>query len=237
MISTPKPYWLWIEWKIDLSENKKDNLKGILDMSFNDMIEKTTIDTINEYNIFYNMDIHRDDINFLFFRDRDSFDNAVWLWQKSENWVRAYAKGNNIYLFDIDVLEEVTWWYHKKDIWNYIRCVKHELWHSFYRYFLNKNYFRMNRLNEGMSIYLSWQLTEKTRPKKFEKFLNYWCKTWNGIYKEAWFVVELLINKYGKENIFQLITSLWYIHSEEEFSEKFKEIYWFELNYTNLNSL
>jgi hypothetical protein len=44
-----------------------------------------------------------------------------------------------------------------------------------------------------------------------------------------------LIKKYGKDHILQLIKSLWTISSKEEFFEKFKEIYGFELSYETLN--
>ena len=54
-------------------------------------------------------------------------------------------------------------------------------------------------LDEGFAIYTSNQLSTKERPKEFKNFLKYYSYEDEKVYLEAGFVVEGLINKYGKE--------------------------------------
>lgn len=218
-----------------LTKRENHDLDEILELSYNNLVEKILDQVLSEYNNFYGMKLEKDDIKIHRFTDRESFDIAVWA--KTENWVRANTKWKDIYLFEFDSLEKATWWYHKKDVWNYIRCVRHEIAHTFYWCFLEGKYLRINRLNEGMSIYLSWQLSEREPLKKFEAFLNYWQWVWKGVYQEAGFFVAFLIEKFGKEKIFELIKSLHYLNTEEDFLVKFKEVFWFDLEYTAINTI
>ena len=58
-----------------------------------------------------------------------------------------------------------------------------------------------------------------------------------GIYKESGFFIELLVNKFGKEKLLELIRRLPEINSEESFKKLFKEIYGFELSYGEVNRI
>ena len=56
-----------------------------------------------------------------------------------------------------------------------------------------------------MSIYLSGQLIEKRKPEKIEKCLEFRNTTGDEVYNEAGFVIQILIEKHGKEKILNLI--------------------------------
>ncbi len=197
-------------------------------------LDKIKEATIEEYNNFYNMNIDKSIIKIYIFKDRQTLDKIKW--RKTENRMIANTKWTHIYLYDLDKIEEISKWYHKKNISKYNETIRHEIAHSFYWLYLNWNYFRANRLNEGMAIYLSWQIKRKNKPVKFKNFLDFRDNEWEQVYIESWFIIEFLINNYGKEKILELIKSLWKIKSKEEFFGKFKDIYWFELTYENINT-
>jgi len=199
-----------------------------------ELIDQTKEDAVATYNEFYWMDLNPVNIKIHTMRNRETMDQVQW--RKTENWNRATTRGSYIYMFDMDIIEEATWWVHKKDIWNYTRCIRHEVAHTFFWTYTNWNKFHITRLNEGMSIYLSGQLIEKRKPEKIEKCLEFRNTTGDEVYNEAGFVIQILIEKYGKEKILKLIKASWTISSKEEFFEKFKEIYGFELSYETINA-
>lgn len=206
-----------------------------LQYRLDETIDKIKEEAIDEYNSFYNMNIDKSTIKLYIFKDRQTLDEIKW--KKTENRMIANAKWTHIYLYDLDKVEEISKWYHKKDISRYHETIRHEIAHSFYWLYLNWNYFRANRLNEGMAIYLSWQIKRKNKPVEFKNFLNFRDNEWEQVYIESWFIIEFLINNYDKEKILELIRYLWKIKSKEEFFETFKDIYWFELTYENINKL
>ena len=58
-----------------------------------------------------------------------------------------------------------------------------------------------------------------------------------GVYEESGFVVELLVNKFGKTKLLKLIKTLHTTNSEKQFKKLFKDIYGFNLNYREINKL
>jgi hypothetical protein len=198
-----------------------------------ELIDQTKEDAVAKYNEFYWMNLNPVNIKIHTMKNRETMDQVQW--RKTDNWNRAVTRWNYIYLFDLDILAEATWWVHKKDLWNYTRSIRHEVAHTFFRTYTNWSKFNITRLNEGMSIYLSGQLVEKRKPVKIENCLEFRDTIWDAVYNESGFVIELLINKYGKDKILELIKSAGKISSKEEFFEKFKEIYGFELSYETIN--
>lgn len=118
----------------------------------------------------------------------------------------------------------------------YLKLIKHELAHIFFSKLSNGR----NKpvwLSEGVSIYASNQLKNKKKPEAFKNFLKFGEKKGKGVYEESGFVVELLVNKFKKEKLLNLIKNLSKANSEDSFKALFKEIYGFELNYENINKL
>ncbi len=200
-----------------------------------ELIDQTKEDAVAKYNEFYWIELNPVNIKIHTMKNRETMDQIQW--RKTENWNRATTRGSYIYIFDIDVMEEATWWVHKKDIWNYTRCIRHEVAHAVFFTYTNWSKFSITRLNEGMSIYLSGQLIEKRKPEKIEKCLEFRNTTGDEVYNEAGFVIQILIEKHGKEKILNLIKASWTISSKEEFFEKFKGIYGFELSYETINTM
>ncbi|MCF7835052.1 hypothetical protein K9M48_03265 [Candidatus Gracilibacteria bacterium] len=206
-----------------------------LQYRLDETIDKIKEEAIDEYNSFYNMNIDKSTIKLYIFKDRQTLDEIKG--KKTENRMIANAKGTHIYLYDLDKVEEISKGYHKKDISRYHETIRHEIAHSFYWLYLNGNYFRANRLNEGMAIYLSGQIKRKNKPVEFKNFLNFRDNEGEQVYIESGFIIEFLINNYDKEKILELIRYLGKIKSKEEFFETFKDIYGFELTYENINKL
>lgn len=160
--------------------------------------------------------------------NRKLFDKI--LRKKTEGWHGATSTREAIYILKYGKIQNI----HSKE--DYYAIIKHELCHQFYD-ILSKRNFKPIWLDEGLAIYLSGQLLEKKIPIKFGNFLKFYSKFGKEVYQESGFAVELLIKKFGKKKILQLIKSIGRIKTEEEFKRNFKKIYGFELNYKEINKL
>jgi len=155
--------------------------------------------------------------------------------KETEKWMTGWVYGKNIYVLKKENFEkESSHGVASKE--SYFRLIKHELAHCFFLV-LSNHKTNPDWLWEGVSIYLSGQLKHKEKPAKLESFLGYWGKSGRDVYKESGFAVEILVEKYGKEKLLELIKSLKDINSEEDFNKKFEEIYGVELNYDLFNEI
>jgi len=168
----------------------------------------------------------------IFVKTREEIDGLKG--KKTEPWVVGWADSGNIYVLDKDNFEKES--NHKYNEESYIALIKHELAHLFFSK-LSKGRKRPYWLNEGVSIYVSGQLKFKKKIEKFEEFLDFGEKSGKGIYRESGFFIELLVDKFGKEKLLELIRRLSEINSEESFKKLFKEIYGFELDYGEINRM
>lgn len=156
--------------------------------------------------------------------------------KKTESWVVAWASQyvKRIFVLDRNIIGQESSWKYTPE--TYTALIKHELGHLFFRS-VSKGRCIPLWLNEGCSGYLSGQTLLKKKPVKFEKFLESYSETKEGLYTESGFVVELLVNKFGKEKLIHLVRSLADIDGEDKFKKAFAEIYGFELNYEKVNEL
>jgi hypothetical protein len=136
----------------------------------------------------------------------------------------AFSKGDYIFLQD-------KYFKDKKEI---ERILRHELAHAFTYCIANSKKYKPCWLWEGIAVYISGENKNKTN-NLFNKFLKYYNFIDSNAYSESGFVVQFLVENYGKKKLVELIKSLKNINSEEVFSKKFKEIYKFELSYNQLN--
>lgn len=206
--------------------------------SFTDnLVDTIHEESIKELNEFYWVDYSKNYIKIFTIEDRETYDKINW--KKTENWMKWFAQWNNVYIFDIEVLENVTNWYHKKDIEKYGQTIKHEIAHCYFRNYSSwkSDKYPISRLNEWLSIYLSWQLKFKKPVNEFKEFLEFWDYWSKWVYAESWFVVKVLIDSFWKEKILLLINSIKNINSIEQIYENFERIYWFSLIYDNINKL
>lgn len=159
--------------------------------------------------------------------------NDVWD-KKSEDWQIGWADGRFAFMLDNEAMEANS--SHKKHSpEKYYSLIKHELSHIFFRH-LSKSSNGPKWFWEGVAIYTSGQLVFQKSIEKFERFLDSTDKTLPGLYEESGFAVELLVNKYGKEKLFELIKSLKDCSTNDNFVKKFEEIYSFAPNYEEFNN-
>ncbi|MAG01740.1 hypothetical protein CMI42_00210 [Candidatus Pacearchaeota archaeon] len=193
-------------------------------------IEKDYKKAISELGNFFELNWEFNKPRIFLVKNRVTIDKI--LGKKTEDWVVGFVNKADVYMLDRENYEKESC--HKFSEEEYSKTIKHELAHSFFQVisgFKNKP----DWLWEGMAIYLSDQDETKNKPKEFSEFLDYYEKSGPGVYKESGFVVKLLVEKFGKQKILELIKSLMSINSKKEFQDKFKAVYGFELNYGNIN--
>jgi len=194
-------------------------------------IEKDYEKAMSELDSFFELNWKFNKPRIFLVKDRKTINKI--LGKKTEDWVVGFVNKTDVYMLDKENYEKESC--HKYSDEEYSKTIKHELTHSFFQVisgFKNKP----DWLWEGIAIYLSEQDKTKNKPKEFNEFLDYYEKGGPGVYKESGFVVQLLVEKFGKQKILKLIKSLKDINSKKEFEDKFNKIYGFELNYKNINN-
>ena len=148
-----------------------------------------------------------------------------------------WAEGRNVFILDNNAMEKES--SHKKHSdEQYVASIKHELSHSFFRHVSKaKNVSFPKWLWEGVAIYTSGQLVFKRKPTFFESFLEYYNSGGGKVYEESGFAVELLVNKFGKQKLLDLIKHLKDTENQEQFDGKFYEIYGIQPSYEEFNKL
>lgn len=195
-------------------------------------LEKVYDKCMNELEKFYDFKWNKNKPNIIIVNDRKTID-AFKGWN-TESWVVGWCKNSDVFILNRKNFEKES--NHKYNENEYVALIKHELSHSFFSV-LSKNTKKPYWFNEGVAIYTSEQNKFKKLPEKFKEFLKFFENYGSKMYYESGFVIELLVNKYGKKKLLKMIKALPYINSKEEFLKKFKEIYGFEVNYTNFNKL
>ncbi|MDP2628465.1 MAG: hypothetical protein Q8P15_01050 [Nanoarchaeota archaeon] len=155
--------------------------------------------------------------------------------RKTEKWVIGWSERNKIFLLNPKKYKKES--NHKYFRKEFIALIKHELSHSFFSMKTRRASYKPLWLNEGIAIFVSGQNKFKKKPEKFERVLSFYEEGGEGIYKESGFLIELLLNKFGKAKLIKLIEDLEKINSRKEFEKLFKRIYGFELNYEKINKI
>lgn len=176
-------------------------------------------ETIKELNNFYNYNINPD-FKIILLDKREEFD--IISGEKTESWMigRTINVIGKIIIFNIDAIERET--NHKKE--DFYKTLKHEIAHLYFFKISSKGHPKW--LNEGMAYFLAKQdykdLPLEQAVKAIDQFNSFDGKH----YPHSAKLVRLLIEKYGKEKIIELINS-WY-YKRDEFENNFKEIYGFK---------
>lgn len=162
--------------------------------------------------------------------------------RKTEDWVVGFGGSANagkaaIYLLDPDKYDSES--NHKKDDNRFKALITHELCHLFV-FHLQERTQPIGPMwwNEGICVYLSGQLKYHRKPEKFVGFLD---SSRNNnpkmAYDEGGYVIELLVNKFGKNKLTELIELLGNEKTDGEIKELFTRVYGFELTYDEMNKL
>lgn len=197
-----------------------------------DLIQSAYDSGIQELNDFWGINWINNKPNIFLFDSRKEIDEFKGT--KTEPWVVGWANNGNIYLLNFEKLGiESSKEYTREE---YSMLVKHELAHLYYKS-RSGGKETPRWLNEGLSLYLSGQLKTKEKPNELVGFINFFSEGGARIYDESGFVVELLVNKFGKDKMIQLVKQMVETKNEDDFNKKFKEIYGFELSYIKINEL
>jgi len=182
-------------------------------------IEKAYNQSIRELNKFFEINWKYAKPNIFLVQNRKVI-NAL-LGKKTENWIIAWSDKRDIFLLDKKNIEKESC--HKYSRETFEQRIKHELAHSFFEVLTNGSVFPL-WLNEGVGEYLVRQ-EKKNKPTKFKEFLKFYS-TWElEAYSESSLAIELLIKKFGKKRLLDLIKSLSKTKSKRDFEILFKRIY------------
>lgn len=196
---------------------------------FIDEICKESMDDLNE---FYEINwVHHLPVPIIV-KDRKAID--LLRREKTGPWLVGWAEGNKVFILDRGNFEEES--DHEYSPEKYYALLKHEISHAFYRV-LSEGHAKPVWLWEGVAIYTSGQNKMKRRPEIFKDFLGFYEKGGKGVYAESGFAVQLLVEKFGKQKLLDLIKRLKETKNERGFNELFRKIYGFSAKYEDFNKL
>ncbi|VVB83298.1 Uncharacterised protein [uncultured archaeon] len=199
----------------------------------NKFIEKIYNQTRKEFLKFYGLDNEIINPAVILLKNKQEIEN---LYGRKIGWLLGWENRNLFLLNPKNYEKESNYKYSDE---RFKEFIKHELSHFFFE-IVSKGTKKPMWLNEGVSIFLSGQYKHKKIPEKFEKFLDFYkfnheeCRS---CYQESGFVIKLLVDKFGKKKLVNLIRGLENIQDEKKFAKLFKKIYGFNLNYKNMNEL
>lgn len=198
----------------------------------NRFIEMVFRESMKDLSEFYGINWVIDTPKIVLLKDRKSI-NLLHA-KRTEPWFVAWADYNmrTVFVLDKKGLEKYS--SHKYSTDYYSALIKHEVSHLFYR-ILSKGRQGPVWLSEGVAIYTSGQNRLKTKPSKLKNFLSFYEKESFEMYSESGFVVEVLVKRFGKNKLLELIKSLQKVSSENQFNKIFKQIYGFRIGYGIIN--
>jgi len=207
-------------YDINTTQSNNTKVKGFYDKAMKELIDFYGVNWIENTPVIYLVD------------SRESFD--IISGYKTEDWVVGRALSyNKLLLFSPESYEKES--IHKYSDEEYYSLLKHELSHLFYIIFSKGK--GPVWLDEGFAIYTSNQLSTKERPKEFKNFLKYYSYEDEKVYSEAGFVVEWLINKFGKEKVIGFLKVLPNVNSKYDFKKEFEMYFGLELDYKSFKEL
>ncbi|MBN2095439.1 MAG: hypothetical protein JW727_05305 [Candidatus Aenigmarchaeota archaeon] len=189
--------------------------------------------SMKELELFFGIKWTKNRPNVLVVPDRRGFD--LIFGRKTPGWSVGLAPGRDIYVLDHENYAKNSTHEYSKE--HYRALVKHELTHVFCRVVSGKEMLYPFWLSEGLAMYLAGQNITRPRPLKFKSFLKYYTLHNEEVYAESGFAVELLLKKYGRRKILQLLKGLSGVASPKTFEELFAKIYGFRPTYGQFNGL
>lgn len=138
---------------------------------------------------------------------------------KTNPMIRGFSLGGNIYVLDLNYLNEKDNRPTTKD--EYEKLIKHELTHVLtWKY--KQNGYLPSWVMEGVAIHLSNQITLLAPIDKFEYI---YTDNYKESFREYGFAFKLLIEKYGTDKVFNLIRSSKSFKNNKDFESKFNELF------------
>ena len=148
---------------------------------------------------------------------------------KTKDWVVGWGWGRSA-IFILNPLNISKESCHDGSKYNIEQLIKHELCHSFLQKIFGSSKFKW--ISEGVSLYTAGQLGNYKTPKKFDGFLND-----ERIYQESGYAIKLLIEKFGKDKLFEFLKKQSDTSETEKLETVFKEIFGAKMDYSFFNKL
>ena len=155
--------------------------------------------------------------------------------RKTEGWTIGWSENHNIYILNKDKFSKESDHKQYSDE-EYAMLIKHEMSHSFST-ILACGVVRPKWLWEGIAVYTSGQNNVRVKPTGFKYFLEFFDEGGKNVYAEAGFAIQLLVEKYGKQKILDLIKISSKFKTKDEFNSAFKLAFNFEPTYVEFNKL
>ena len=193
-------------------------------------VEKYYLETLEKISKFFEVEGFKPP-NLILLENRKAI-NIAW-GKETASWVVGWYSGRAIYLLcPENYSAESSHTYSNEE---YKRLIEHEVIHFFYKALVGSN--RPLWLGEGLSVYLSEQYKEKTKPKEFEHFLKFYNQRDKNIYTESGHAIKLLIDRFGEEKLISFVKSLWKHKSPQDVETKFQETFGLPLSFDTFNKL
>ena len=157
-----------------------------------------------------------------------------WWHGDNQSWMTGWLEGRSIYVLDEATLKSEANKIAEPE--QYRALIKHELSHAFFN-IVSKGKVAPVWLHEGVAVYSSGQNLFRTRPSVFHKFLDFYDHVGKEVYTESGYIIQLLVDKFGKEKLFDLIKIAGAANSPEEFNALFASIYGYKPTYVFFNGL
>lgn len=171
-----------------------------------------------ELSSFFGVEIYFPSVFFI--NSRKQYDD-VWK-IRSKNWMVGGADGRKIFILDPEVYTIES---DHEDIRHFWQTLKHEYCHIAIRQFYKQENNKPKWLNEGLCCYLASQVKRMPTKKEALKVFDYYSKADWRIYAIGYFWTKLLIDKFGKRKLLQLLRGMNYYTTEKEFSKLFYGLY------------
>jgi len=189
---------------------------------------------MSELNAFYGIGWVRNCPNIFIVENRKDIDELEKF--KTGLWQVGWVSGWDVFILDKSkVGKESERAYSKEE---YEALLKHELSHLFFG--IMSGTIGMKPFPvwfcEGVAIYTA-DIQFKKPVKEFKSFLKFYEEHGHEVYEEAGFFIEILVKKFGKVKLLELIKSLKIIKTQKDFDKTFNKIYGFKLNYKEINKL
>ncbi|MFA5248209.1 MAG: hypothetical protein WC415_03115 [Patescibacteria group bacterium] len=190
-------------------------------------MEKILEEIIQELKSFFNF---KAEPPLLFLIDNRKDMNLIW-GKKTEDWFVGAFKHGNIYILNPEIFEKES--SHRRE--EFAQILKHEYCHVYYTQLTNGHC--PSWLNEGLACFLSGKklILKDGYKDKLLNIFSYFKNLNADVYMIGQYWVQFLLKKFGKKKFISLIKAMRLISNEQQFNDKFYEIYNFKFDHSSFS--
>lgn len=139
---------------------------------------------------------------------------------KTPHWSVGWYRNSAVFIMDYKVYTKESDHKNQEGFWH---TLKHELCHYYYRQLTGTSYPRW--LNEGLACFVSKQKMKTPERAELLKVFKYFKHTDYKIYRIGYFLVKLLVKKFGRPKLIALLKTLNKKTTKKQFANNFYKIY------------